>query len=372
MSLNRGIFTIHSFLGLISGIFILIFSLTGAVIVFYDELNKTLYSELLITENEDKNRITLDEAYQIVCKKYPTYHPFRINQGINNNSETIGVGLQKNNFAERFSVYLNPYSGKILGELKNPFTLIAIKLHYSFCLGKLGELLAAIFALSFLGSIVTGIFIYRKNFFKVLLFKVPIKLKNWRTASSDLHRVLGVWALIFNFLLAFSGFWMMKYSFDFKKHFANNENIAAPEKLLISIDHYLEESKKNIPGVNVIYISLPRKQGDYLSFWGDTPGNWLLGEYNNIISYNSQTGILEKVIRENELSLDKKFEKILQTLHFGKFGGMSIQIIYFFFSIATAIITITGFFLWKRRQNKKPTRKIKREKYVKESILLKI
>ena len=137
----------------------MIFSLTGAVIVFYDELNEILYSDLLKVELHEGERAGFQEVYNLVSQRYTEYIPYRINQGINHEDETIEVGLQKDNFKERFSVYVDPYQRRILGKLENPLTLIIVKIHYTFYLGRAGELMAAVFAISFIAYCLQKIFL---------------------------------------------------------------------------------------------------------------------------------------------------------------------------------------------------------------------
>lgn len=352
MRIRAIIFKLHSYLGLISGIFILIFSLSGAILLFTKEIDKATYREILTTDQPDR-KFLFDHAYKKVASAYPDYIPYRIFHGINDKEETIEVGLQKDNFKERLSVYLHPTSGKITGKIKNSFTEFILKIHYSFLLGKTGELLAAVFALSLIGSIITGTIVYRKYIFKVFLFRVPVKFKNWRTGSSELHRVLGVWALVFNFILAFTGFWMLKHTFDVKSHFSEPEVKERAAPLVASIDTACIQFKNQLPDITISYISLPRSKGDNLVIYGDTPGEWLYGVYNNYAEFDVHSGKLINIVKEEQLEASGKFDNAIYTLHFGQFGGWIIKIIYTLFSLATSIISITGFFLWYKRNKKK-------------------
>ena len=182
-------------------------------------------------------------------------------------------------------------------------------------------------------------------------------MKNWRTASSELHRVLGVWALVFNFILAFSGFWMIKSALDVSSHFAEAKVSAPPAAIQSSIDAMYFSAKSMIPNLTVNYISLPRKKGDALKFFGDVPGNSLYGEFSNSVEFDPSTGALLKVTKETEIPKGEKFEQLLSTLHFGGYGGKIIKIVYSLFGLVTASIAITGYILWWRRnvyKTKKP------------------
>lgn len=115
----KKVFKVHSLLGLISGIFILIFSLTGAVIVFWDELEAASHGDLIYMEKKSGSlKTSLDKVYKLALTKYPEYTAYRITQ-MDEEGKSIEVGLMKNDFEERFSVYIDPYTGKVLGEAHN-------------------------------------------------------------------------------------------------------------------------------------------------------------------------------------------------------------------------------------------------------------
>jgi uncharacterized iron-regulated membrane protein len=68
--------------------------------------------------------------------------------------------------------------------------------------------------------------VYRKFIWKVLTFRVKVNRKNWRTISSDLHRIVGVWSLALNVIVFFTGFWMNLFAFEKKTW--DNEVVPTP------------------------------------------------------------------------------------------------------------------------------------------------
>ena len=85
--------------------------------------------------------------------------------------------------------------------------------HYSMQLGIPGEVFTAIIGLVMLLSLITGLIVYRKHIWDALRFKAGLNFKNNRTAISSLHRIIGVWAMLFTAILFFTGFWMNKEMF---------------------------------------------------------------------------------------------------------------------------------------------------------------
>jgi len=351
--LNRTIFTIHSWLGLIAGIFFLVFSLTGSVLVFREEIDAWQFPHLYQVEPQ-AGQVSFDALYRDVLTRYPGYYPYGIRHIPQNAVETVEFGLQKDNFRERFSVYYNPHTGQWLGEKRNGVYDWLLELHYTFLMGKPGETLAALFAIALLGSVLTGIIVYRKHVVHVLLFRVKLKTHNWRVLSSDLHRVLGVWTLIFNTVFALSGVVLLRYALDVKTHFTDqSDSFTQAPPASIFLDSAVTAAYRQLPGLSIHYVSFPRKKGDKLEVSGDVPGNMLLGEYNNSVRFDPQTGAIESVAKETELTTAQKAEYILYTLHFGQYGGTTIKLLVCVFGLATAVITLTGFLLWYRRRTKR-------------------
>jgi uncharacterized iron-regulated membrane protein len=247
-------------------------------------------------------------------------------------------------------LYANVYTGKVLGVTYNSYFDILLTLHYTFYLEKIGELLAAIFALCFLGSIMTGIYVYRKHLWKAMLFQVRISWKNWRKASSGLHRVIGVWALFFNFILAFSGFYMMLYAFDLKAQFGAESSLKPvyPPVFKINLDTLIANTEKEIGG-KFNYLDFPREETQPITIYTSGKSFWLFGDLTNYMKYNYVTGETLKVFRPADLSFWEKFEYSLYTLHFGQYGGLSIKLLYSFFGLASSVLSITGFLLYYRR-----------------------
>jgi uncharacterized iron-regulated membrane protein len=292
-----------------------------------------------------------DEIYRKVQAQVPDVYLYSFRYIPKAPEETIEMRVYSQ--GEYPLLYVNPYTAEVLGIENNSWYDVLIRLHYTFYLKTTGELLAGLFAIALLGSVLTGIYVYRKYILKVLLFRVAINFNNWRTASSGLHRILGVWALLFNLVLASSGLYMMWYAFSPAYHIsaATPTRIAPPPVIEANIDSLIHTTGKLIPGIRVSFVNFPRNPGESVSVTGDLPGGWLWGETASYVEYNSASGQAIKVFKESELGIGEKIEYALYTLHYGQYGGKAIKILYSFFGLAGAIITITGFLLWWRRKS---------------------
>jgi uncharacterized iron-regulated membrane protein len=209
----------------------------------------------------------------------------------------------------------------------------------------------ALFGLTMLLSLITGAVVYRKFIWKVLTFRVAIKRKNWRVFSSDLHRVIGVWALLLNALIFFTGFWLNRFMFEpagWKVKPPATEIVLFPG----SVEGKIKLAQELLPGLQPDYIYLPVKQGDELSIYGHKPGDSRFG--TNEFHFKSYNGVLTS-IKEPARIMDfaSWFEGAYYSLHVGNFGGTPVRILYILIGLTPGVLSITGFLLWWRRHPKR-------------------
>lgn len=346
---GKKVFKIHSLLGLISGLFILIFCFTGALLVFEEEINSFENPQLHRTSSFS-NQLSWQQIYEEIRKQSPDLYLYSYREVPEHPGQSLEMRIY-NPKEDRYGLlYANVYTGRVLGVTYNSYFDMLLTLHYTFYLKKSGELLAAIFALCFLGSIITGVYVYRKHFWKALFFQIKISWKNWRKASSGLHRVIGVWALLFNFVLAFSGFYMMLYAFDLKAQFGGESSVKPvyPPTVKTNLDTLIAKTEREIGG-KFNYLDFPREESQPVTIYTSGKSFWLFGDFTSYVKYDRLTGEIIKVFRSGDLSLWEMFEYSLYTLHFGQYGGLSIKILYSFFGLASSILAISGYLLYYRR-----------------------
>ena len=349
------IFYIHSVAGLVSGLFILLLSFSGAVLVFHEELDGLQVPA--VSPAQEKN-LTLDSCYHVLQNKYPHAQisncdlPVRFDQPF---SFVIYDSTYKEG-TKAMEIFLDPHTGSILktrggsDDIKNNCMSWLAKFHNSFRLGKKGEWLLGFFALLFLLSIITGLILFRKNILAVLRFKKDACLKK------NLHQLIGVYALVFNLMIACTGFWMQRYVF--KKEFYSSGNYIPVLKptppLSFSFNAVDSALKKQYPDftARVIYFSQSKK--GMTAIYGSRSSNSFIHskKFADAIFLDS-SGAVTNTRFINEISADDRYDIINSQLHMGRFGGTTVKIIYFIFGLTGALLSITGFLLWLRRRNDK-------------------
>jgi uncharacterized iron-regulated membrane protein len=253
-------------------------------------------------------------------------------------------------------MFFHPQTGGYLGtrggsdDMKHNFMSWLSKFHNSFHLGKTGEWLLGFFALVFLLSIITGLILFRKNIGAVLTFRKAVYTRK------NLHQVIGVWALVFNLMIAVTGFWMQRYVFKKEFYAADNYTpvLKASPDLQFSFDTAYMGVQKKYPDFTAHVVYFAQSSGGKTAIYGSRSSNAYVHskKFADAIMLDS-TGNIAKTRLVNEISADDRYDIFNSQLHMGRFGGMGIKIIYFLFGLTGALLSITGFLLWLKRRRKK-------------------
>jgi len=367
MKISRLLFTIHSYFGLITGVFLLLLGLSGSALVFMEELDEWFNRDLLTVQVQAKP-LPLDSLYQKITQRYPRLDGLAwINPSAKAN-QAYNFRLYSNDGKlhtyDLELISLNPYTAEVLREgrydqFQSGIMQWLFQFHFSFHLGAPGAALTAIFGLTMLISILTGLVVYRKFFWKALTFRVKIKWKNWRTASSDLHRVVGVWALLLNAIIFFTGFWMNLFAFDLgyweKEKLLGKPNVAIP----LSFDAMWAKARQALPELEPTYVYLPTQAERDFGVRGTKPGDWAIFGASNSVSVDPQKGNVLAVHTLDHASWSEKLDAAIFPLHIGSYGGLPIRILYVIIGLTPGLLSITGFLLWWRRRGKKRPKFVK-------------
>lgn len=352
--MNRKLFKIHSWAGLLAGLFLLVVGISGSILVFNEEINHWLYADrLAVTVPPGAKRLSLDACYNIVKLRFPQMNYVGFGEVPKLPDQSVEFRMERGDV--QYKAYVNPYTGTIIhaGERYNQVCDWLLMLHYSLYSGKVGELTVAILGLLLLISVVTGLWIYRKNIVPVLLFQTKIKLTNWRTISSGLHRIVGVWSLLFNLLIAVTGFWMLRYTFT-QEHFADTSNKSLRRAVFTtSIDGALTTIQRAHPDFTPTYLFLPEKAGEDLSVYG-TVGDqsYLFGNFSDEVTIDGHTGNIKETKFISQKTLSEQLESMVFPVHSGMYGHWTIKILYALLGLTPGLLSVTGFVLWWRRKHK--------------------
>jgi uncharacterized iron-regulated membrane protein len=344
---HKQFFRIHRFTGLIAGAFLLLLSLSGSILLFSDEIDEATHPEYyhVAPQSTYKPLQELQQAAAQVIPGQPYLFFLHLPQSAD---ESLIMRAEYGPSFKRY-IYLNPYTAEVLGQHTNlgKFTGWLLYLHFNLLSGKTGAQIILVVGILFIISLLTGIWIYRHAFRKVLTFKVKLEWHQRNRRWRNLHRILGVWAIVFNVLIVITGVLM---EFKVINNHALPKAKLTPVNTAIAYEVLLQKAAVQIPGFKVIGIRPPRKAGDPIRFTGNAGEPAIWGPAPSSVSFNANTGEVEKVINFNNAPFNKKLDASVAPLHFGNYGGMPIKIIYCLFALSPGLLSISGFLIWYRRK----------------------
>ncbi|MGF7219157.1 putative iron-regulated membrane protein [Spirosoma lacussanchae] len=358
--MNRKFFKIHSWAGLITGVFLLLVGLSGSILVFNEDINHWLYADrLLVSSPSAGQRYSLDACYELVRTRYPQMNYIGLDEVPQRANQSVAFWMEADKV--QYKAYVNPYTGRVVwfGKRYNQVCDWLLLFHYTLLGGKVGELVVALLGIVLLVCVLTGFWIYRKSIVPVLLFRVRFNRKNWRTVSSSLHRIVSVWALLFNLMIALTGFWMLRYTFT-KEHYdpiANQPAKQAP--LPVSIDRALTTVRQTYPDLVVSSLYLPEKAGEDVVVYGSFGGrSFLFGDYGDELTLDGRTGGIKATKFIAQKTVSEQFDSLVFPVHAGMYGHWTLKILYSLLGLTPGLLSVTGFLLWWRRRKSGKARSV--------------
>lgn len=352
--MNRKFFNIHRWAGLITGVFLLVIGLSGSILVFNEDINHWLYADRLTVKIPARvPRHSLNVCYERVRARYPQMNYIGFDEVPRSANQSVAFWMEADQV--QYKAYVNPYTGRIIwfGKRYNQVCDWLLLLHYTLLGGKIGELVVALLGIVLLVSVLTGFWIYRKSILPVMLFRVGINRKNWRTVSSSLHRIVGVWALLFNAMIAITGFWMMRYTFSAEQYAPPAPPTSRPPTLTISLDGALQTVRHTYPDLEISSLFLPEKAGEDVVVYGSFGGrSFLFGDYGDELTLDGHTGVVKATKFIAQKTASEKVDSLVFPVHAGMYGHWTIKILYSLLGLTPGLLSVTGFLLWWRRKGK--------------------
>ena len=275
--LRRALFQVHLWSGIGIGLYVLLMSVSGTVLIYRRQLAKTFSQDQRIAAGPGA-RMTVDEMKQVAKQAYPAYDATRVYER-KSADQPVEILLERGE--KRLQRLFNPYTGADLGDPLRPgfrFVLWLADLHDNLLHGKTGLGWNAVGAILSILLCVTGAVIWWPG------------IKNWRSSLTArlkenrkglnwaLHSALGFWSLTFILMWGVTGLYL-----------------SIPESFNAVVD-FLE------PG-----------QDGKTNRFGDQVLTWLA------------------------------------RLHFGRFAGLPVEIIWTIFGLMPAVLFVTGTLMWWNR-----------------------
>lgn len=376
---------LHLWVGLITGIIIVIVSITGCMQVFDEELFALFHRDLVHVKETGTIR-PVSELLQIAQKAIGKNKKITdIRMGTADQSYVFtATQLNKrkdiklsyfSQFKYRDDIYVDQYHGKVLGviDTRYEFFNVTEQLHRQLLLVKpVGSVIVGSSILLFLLMMITGFILWLPKNYRQLKQNLSVRWKaKWKRVNYDLHNSFGFYVLPIAMIIAITGLtWSFKW---WEKGIYNAFGSAKPVVLLRTAPN-ITTGDTSGNHLNEILASLQQKlQGNYLAIGLNLPEgkerslmafvyhkNRTDG-WRNISYYyfDTRTGKQFDQLEHAQKPIGLKWRNSNKDIHTGRIYGLPTQIMAFLASFICASLPITGFLIWLGRRNKKVVRKRK-------------
>lgn len=371
---------LHLWLSLPLGIVISILCLSGASLVFEQEITRALHPHLYQAEPPPGAQPLLpSQLAEHIREQMPDSLQLTSIQFSSDPRATCMVSFKQSG---RKLLSIDPYTGQVNGWTKNPaFFQVMRKLHRWLMnppLSKgeksVGKVIVGVTTLLLVIILISGIIIWIPRNRKALKYRLRVSCKNgWQRFWYDSHVVLGFYATVFLLIMALTGLtwsfsWYRTAAYSLfggglQQHTApqnpaaentrqerqGTHNGKAPENRwhtsgYLIWDQVIQELKTQYP----IYktITLNEKSAQIIP-----QSNSSLRRADTAL-FNPEDGKIKKIIHYRDIPRSQSLRGWFYAFHTGTWGGIGTKILYFLAALTGGILPLTGYYLWLKKKYK--------------------
>ncbi len=362
LKIRNAVFSTHRYVGLVVGLILIVVGITGSLLVFDHEIDDWGIQQRFGHVTPQEQRISPGTLVKTVSTAYADYPDWKVGQvQMISGQEFYTIRLSRPDETQ-WEVFVNPYTGKIMGDRQRETALFSrmLALHYQLLAGDIGTKIVGIAALFLCVLSITGIMLWSgwRKFF--LGFKIKWNAHPKRV-NYDIHKVSGIVTAIFLGAIAFTGFcWNfydqtspLIYAATFTPKPPEVQSTVIPGNPPLGLDEIIARSNTALPGAANTFINLPSKPDGAIEIYKKLPKD--TEDFNSSVKLDQYSG---KVLAVTDSSVAGLGDRILHSftpIHYGTFGGLPTRIFYVFVGLAPTILMITGFVMWwLRRKSRKP------------------
>ena len=360
---------LHRYVGIFVGLLLAVLGLTGSALVFHEEIDNFLYPQIAHVKPVGEVK-SLQEIKEIVQKQYPdrSIRYFYLKRKVDRPFHLVvrtTKGKKSSQIAE--DIYINPYSGEVLGVIPRNRSLMGIinLIHTSFFAGEPGKFLVGTCGILLVIRAISGLITFPG--WRSLRAGFIIRWKSrFHLLQYDFHKVIGIVSVIFLILAGTTG-GMMEFNQHVRSVGYKISGIPQPEKPVsiqqsnlqpLTLDRFLEEAQNALPEGQSTLIFPAKKSTDPVLVRKRLEGD-IHPNGRSFIYLNQYSG---EVLRVQNIHYAPWVEKLMMwmyPLHIGSYGGVTTRILYVFLGLTPVALFLTGLVIfWNKTYGAKKKRKL--------------
>lgn len=376
-------YQLHLWLGLTSGLIVVIMAATGCILAFEEELKHIVHPNRYYVENIGRKKLSLSELTEKAEKALP--EGLKVKRVVipSDPSRTYVFRTLKMNdeawtywgtYLYYYRIYVDPYTGKVqeVEDAKKDFFEIVLDLHRRLLLGeKIGKTITGYSTLILAVILLSGLLIWYPRKMSKSMLKGMFFIKtsaNWKRINYDVHNVLGFYAVIPLLLISYSA---LIWSFEDADKWVRstlNGNIPTEKKAKSTIPSEEFSNRENILNLigNTMEKGLKDKKSALINFPRSEEGTYYAeltydgrqyrNEHFNFDQYSGDI-LKSQSYKNKNIGYGTALRERNYDLHTGNILGLTTRIIYFLAALIALSLPITGFIIYLNKKKKKPKHK---------------
>ena len=343
--MRKALFNLHFFGALVGAVFVIILGLTGSVMAFEDELDRLTHphlfrvvptgSPLPLTELSARATAAVPGA-RVVAYGLPTA-----------SGRSVSVILAGT------TVYVNPYTGEVLGTRSGPTLLGQIhQLHLRLLAGNVGRTIVSWAGALMIVLVISGFYLWWP------VKRVSIARTGGRRTWFDVHNAVGVFAFVFLLLLALTGVVIgfesvttpLLFKMTGSQPYGSGPAVSPRSGTrMLTPDEAVAAASQALPGATPVIISVAGPKAPYriaLRYPEDrTPGG------RSRVFIDPYTGAVLQSESSRSTAAGTRLIILNRAIHTGDLFGIPSKLLMSLASLAAVAQVATGLVMWSKRRS---------------------
>lgn len=353
-ALRRLLLNVHLWIGLVACLLLFMLGLTGAILVFENNLDHVLNPGLAYVKPQAQ-RLPLAQLQAAVSGEFPKSRILALQLSPTSATPNLAYAFIVSQGKEREEVFVDQYTGHVLGKriAGSGFVTKVHRLHTNLLAGPKWSIVSAWGSIFLTVLAISGIYVWWPRKILKANFKASARRINF-----DLHHAVGFYASVFVFLFACTGIFMhweatlspvvslvTRSSVD---EIAANVTSApaAPAAVPLSLDRLVEIALEQMPGARVTQVSLAAKPSDCVRIWLKFPEDGTPAG-RTWVFLDQYTGKVLTARNSRTVSLAASYVRSWnREIHTGDIFGWPTKILACLASLGLAFLSISGPIIW--------------------------
>jgi len=337
--MRRVFLQLHLVVGLLTGLYIIAASITGALLVWRIDLQRLTYPELF-TSSRPGAVVDAETVLASVRAAYPRYHVSGVDAPTTSRPTYLAYATQATSF---ITILADPGTGRVLGELPDSGAIRVLQdFHFNLLGGRRGRTINGIGAMALLTMCATGVVIWWP------------RRRQWRLVIRDLHGAVGIWTFAFLAMWALTG-----VAFAFPSTFRSlmgsvspltvtrpPSSTSADGREALSWNDLIARARRVQPDQHVARVVVPSSEGDPFLVMFSPIATRAAGANLRSIYLDPYSGDVLPESTAAQRTAGDIIAAWMAPLHVGNFAGTGVRIVWTVAALAPALLFATGLVMW--------------------------